>query len=217
MKVLAINGSPRKTWNTAMLLEQALAGAASQGANTAIIHLYELNYKGCLSCFACKKRNGKNYGNCAVEDDLAPIFAEIKTSAALILGSPIYFGDVTGAMRSFMERLLFPCLVYSLPRQTLFPGNIRTGLIYTMNAPAEEAQRFGYDRLFKANERIMKMIFGHAESFMSYDTYQFEDYSKVVADGIDHERKKKRRQEIFPSDCRKAFEMGARLLQLSAS
>jgi len=59
MKVIAINGSPRKKWNTATLLEKALAGAASQGAETELMHLYDLNYKGCISCFACKTIGGK--------------------------------------------------------------------------------------------------------------------------------------------------------------
>ena len=45
------------------------------------------------------------------------------------------------------------------------------------------------------NEAYMKKIFGHAESIMSYDTYQFKDYSKVVADLFDGDMKKKRRQE----------------------
>ena len=45
MKVIAVNGSPRKNWNTATLLQKALDGAASQGAETEIFHLYELNYK----------------------------------------------------------------------------------------------------------------------------------------------------------------------------
>ncbi|MBN2419975.1 MAG: hypothetical protein JXL81_11360, partial [Deltaproteobacteria bacterium] len=52
-----------------------------------------------------------------------------------------------------------------------------------------------------------------AESLMSYDTYQFEDYSKVVADGIDQSKKKKRREEIFPVDCEKAFNMGVKLVE----
>ena len=44
MKVIAINGSPRKKWNTATVLEKALEGAASEGAETEIIHLYDLNF-----------------------------------------------------------------------------------------------------------------------------------------------------------------------------
>ena len=112
MKVIAINGSPRKKWNTARLLEHALKGAESMGAETKLIHLYDLDYKGCMSCFACKLKGGESFGRCAVNDDLAPILEEIKSADAFILGSPIYFGDVTGEMRSFLERLLFPNPIY---------------------------------------------------------------------------------------------------------
>ena len=56
MKAIGVNGSPRKKWNTATLLEKALEGAKSQGAKTELFHLYDLNYKGCISCFACKTR-----------------------------------------------------------------------------------------------------------------------------------------------------------------
>ena len=108
MKVIAINGSPRKNWNTATLLQKALDGAASQGAETEIVHLYELNYKGCVSCFACKTKNGRSYGRCAVKDDLTPVLKKVEIVDAIIFGSPIYYGSVTGEMKSFMERLLFP-------------------------------------------------------------------------------------------------------------
>jgi multimeric flavodoxin WrbA len=52
---MAFNGSPRKKWNTATLLERALEGAGSQGAKTELIHLYDIDYKGCISCFAWTK------------------------------------------------------------------------------------------------------------------------------------------------------------------
>ena len=215
MKAIAINGSPRKKWNTATLLEKAIEGAASQGAETRLIHLYDLIFRGCISCFACKKRGGESYGTCAVKDDLTAIYAEIKEASALILGSPIYFGDVTGIMRSFLERLLFPYLAYESPPRTLFPRKIRTAWIYTMNAPEESAKRLDYDRLFSANESVMRMVFGHSESIMSYNTYQFSDYSTMVADRFDVEQKEKRRREIFPIDCQKAYDMGVALTKKS--
>ena len=87
LKLLAINGSPRKTWNTATLLEESMKGAASQGAATELIHIYDL-------------------------------------------------------------------------------------------------------------------------------TYQFDDYSKVFAPRWDPEKKAKRRAEVFPEDCRRAFEMGKRLASI---
>jgi multimeric flavodoxin WrbA len=120
LKVLAINGSPRKKWNTATLLQNALEGAASRGAETELVHLYDHSYTGCTSCFACKLKGGKSYGKCAVQDELTPVLEKIPDVNALILGFPIYFGTVTGMMRSFMERLLFPYLVYTNPPTSLF-------------------------------------------------------------------------------------------------
>ncbi|MBU0968550.1 MAG: flavodoxin family protein [Proteobacteria bacterium] len=213
MKVMAFNGSPRKKWNTATLLEKALEGAAAQGAETRLVHLYDLDYKGCISCFACKTRGGKSYGTCAVQDDLTSLFAEIKEADAIILGSPIYFGDVSGEMRSFLERLLFPHLVYSSPPRSLFPRKIRTAWIYTMNVLEEMAKQLGYDRFFNSNAQFMERIFGHCQSLMCYDTCQFKDYAKVVADRFDPDKKQQRRREVFPLDCRKAFALGAALVE----
>ena len=213
MKVIAFNGSPRKKWNTATLLEKALEGAASQGAETELIHLYEIDFKGCISCFACKTKGGKSYGKCAVKDDLRPILKKVLQADAIVLGSPIYFGTVSGEMRSFMERLLFPYRPYADPRdprQSLFPQKIPTGFIYTMNVTEKQMKALEFDQHPLHNERVLKLIFGSSESLFSFDTYQFEDYSKVVANRFDVEQKTKRRKEVFPIDCQKAFEMGAR-------
>jgi multimeric flavodoxin WrbA len=216
MKVIAFNGSPRKKWNTATLLEKALEGASSQGAETNLIHLYNLNYKGCISCFACKTKEGKSYGRCAVKDDLTPIFKKILDARSLIFGSPIYLGTATGQMRSFMERLVFPFLPYTDPPGSIFPKKIKTGFIYTLGATEEMAKERGFDHHISLNEMILERIFGASETLCSYDTYQFEDYSKVFAPRFDPEKKAQRRQEIFPLDCEKAFEMGARLARKDA-
>jgi multimeric flavodoxin WrbA len=213
MKVLAFNGSPRKTWNTATLLNKALEGAASREAETELIHLYDLDYKGCRSCFACKTKEGKSYGKCAVKDDLQPILRKVEEADAIILGSPIYFGTVTGAMRSFMERLMFPYLKYTNPPQSLFPKKINTAFIYTMNVTEELMREFGWDRHLGMNEMVLRMLFGASESLFSFDTYQFDDYSKVVVEMFDPEKKAQRRREVFPLECDKAFEMGARLVR----
>lgn len=211
MKVLAFNGSPRKTWNTATLLNKALEGAASQGATTELIHLYDLNYKGCISCFACKTIGGKSYGKCPIQDDLAPIFKKVEEADAIILGSPIYWGRVTGEMASFMDRLLFQYLEYSKSGRSLFPKKINTGCIYTGNIPEDMIQELGQDKPIEFTESSMKMIFGSSETLISYETVQFPDFSKVVATAYDVEARLKRRAEIFPLDCQKAFDMGVRL------
>ena len=85
-----------------------------------------------------------------------------------------------------------------------------------MNAPEELARQLGYDRLFNGNELVMQMIFGHSESIMSYDTYQFGDYSTVVANRFDVDKKEKRRREVFPKDCQKAYDLGVALAKKPA-
>ena len=145
MKIIAINGSPRKNCNTAKLLKKALEGAKSKGADTELINLYDLNYKGCNSCFLCKIKGSKYYGVCAVDDDLKEVIKKIEECNAVIFGSPIYLGSVTGEMRSFMERLIYPYLTYNNPPRSLFPKKISTGYIYTMNATEEQLEGSGYE------------------------------------------------------------------------
>lgn len=211
MNVIGINGSPRKQWNTATLVAKALEGAASQGATTELVHLYDLNFKGCKSCFACKMRGGKSYGKCVMNDDLAPVLEKIAAADALVIGSPIYFGMVTGETRSFLERLLFPYLTYTVPYGTLFPGKIRTGFIYTMNVPEELSDEWGYDYIFKGNERYTQLLLGEAETLCAFDTCQVEDYSKLVIECFDPNQKAKRRTDVLPIEGQRAFELGKRL------
>lgn len=211
MKVIGINGSPRKKWNTANLINEALDGAKSEGAETELINLYDLNYKGCKSCFACKTKGGKSYGRCNIKDDLTEIFERIEDADAVILGSPIYFGVVTGEMRSFMERLIFPYFTYTNPPQSLFPKKIKSAYIYTMNIPEEQVEEYGYQLQFTNNKQLLSLLYGSSESFMSYDTYQFKDYSRVLCERFDPEHKAQHRKEQFPRDMEGAFEMGIRM------
>ncbi len=212
MKIMAFNGSPRKNWNTATLLQKALEGAASQGAATELIHLYDLTYKGCISCFACKAIGGTSYGKCAVQDDLTPIFNRIEQADAILMGSPIYWGDISGEIKSFLERLLFQYTTYTNPPGSLFANRIRTGFIYTMNATEEIMKEWRYAVNFDRYEGALRRIFGESEYMCSCDTCQFDDYSKVLSTRFDPVKKKQRHEEVFPLDCQKAFDMGVRLV-----
>ncbi len=214
MKVIAFNGSLRKKWNTATLLEKALEGAVSKGASTKLVHLYDLDFKGCKSCFGCKMKGGPSYGRCAVKDDLTPFLREVETVDAILLGSPIYLWSVSGEMKSLLERLIFAFYRYAKlgdPSSTLFPRKIRTGFIYTMNTDEATLKESGGDRSIASNEMFLSRVFGSSESLLSFDTYQFDDYTKVDQERFDPEKKAARRAEQFPLDCKKAFEIGARL------
>lgn len=211
MKAIGVNGSPRKTWNTATLVGKALEGAASEGVETELVHLYDLDFKGCVSCFACKKLGGASYGRCGFRDGLTPLLEAVEGADLLFLASPIYFGTVTGEMRSFQERLAFPYFTYTDPPASLFPRKIRTAFLYALGATEALARERGFDRHIEANQMVLTLAFGSSESLCSYDTYQFDDYARFHAPRFDPEAKTRRRAEVFPADCRAAFELGARL------
>ena len=114
-----------------------------------------------------------------------------------------------------MERLLFPYLLYTDPWQSIFPRKIKTGIIYTMNITEEEMKELSLGHSLDANQGVLELIFGASESLYCFDTYQFPDHSKVVADRIDVKEKEQRRKEVFPKDCEKAYEMGCRLTSIT--
>jgi multimeric flavodoxin WrbA len=209
MKVIAINGSPRKNWNTHILLENCLNGAKESGAETELINLYDIDFKGCMSCFACK-RKGVTVKKCAIKDDLAPVLQKVCECDALVLGSPVYFASVSGEMRSFLERLLFPYSSYEL-KPSSFGKKINTAFIYTMNAPAVALPFIGYNKIFNYIRKKMKKTFGNAESLIVTSTYQFDDYDKYAITIFKGDQRLKRRETVFVEDCRKAFLLGKKL------
>lgn len=212
MKAIAINGSPRKKWSTGTLLESILAGAKAMGADTEMVHLYDIRYRGCVSCFACKRIGGRSYGRCAVRDGLTPILDRIAEADVLILGSPVYFYTETGEMRSFMERLLFPYHTYTPDRVSLFPRKIPTGFVYTMNVAEDALPGSSQIEAMMSSQRRLARIFGSCEVLLCTDTYQFPDYSKYLSTCFDADAKARRREEIFPQDCARARALGAKLV-----
>jgi hypothetical protein len=80
-----------------------------------------------------------------------------------------------------------------------------------MNVSDEQSKEYGYEQIFKTNERYMQLLLGSAESLCAFDTCQVDDYSKVVIESFDPIHKANRRKEVLPLECRRAFEMGQRL------
>ena len=210
MKVIAINGSPRKNWNTDTLLKKVLEGAASAGAETEMGYLYDLKFCGCKSCMACKLKKEPRPNRCVLRDELTPVLDKVHEADAVVLGSPIYFSEVTGEMRSFFERFLFQYLNYDDYSKPLSPEK-KTAWIFTMNIAESQFEDFGYTPLFQRYENWMKLYFGHCETLLATDTMQVKDYSRYHIGMFDGEAKRLRNEAVFPDDCRKAYEIGVRL------
>lgn len=214
MKAVFINGSPRKNGNTAKLLKKAMEGAKEAGADVEFIDLYDhnLNYKGCMSCFACKVKGGRK-GICSFKDDLQPILEKAMEADVLVCGSPVYTSYPTANLRAFMERLIFPAVNYSDFRHPVVNKPKVSATIYTMNCPSMLMYKVNrYDITMDVNASQLGM-FGHTELMLSYDTYQFNDYSRYDAAQIDAEHKAKVHETKFPEDLAKAYNLGKTLVE----
>ncbi|MCR4853117.1 MAG: flavodoxin family protein [Prevotella sp.] len=213
-KALFINGSPRKNGNTALLLKQAMEGAKEAGAEVELVNLYDrnLNYKGCMSCFACKIKGGRK-GVCSFKDDLQPVLEKAVDADVLVCGSPNYCGYPSAMLRAFMERLIFPAVNYSDYSHPVVLKKLHSATIFTMNCSSEEAyQQMGYNILMDTNAQQLGM-FGPTEILRSFDTFQFSNYDRYDAAAFDEAHKAEVRATQFPKDLEKAFELGKRLVE----
>lgn len=207
MNILAICGAADKGRNTATMLKSAFDGAMSvSGATGDFVYLYDIDYKGCVGCHCCKLLDESKFARCALRDGLTPVLEKAVDADVLLIGSPVYFSDITGQTRSFLERYLFPGISYNKDRTPTYPKRVKVGWVFTMNAPGEMYEDF-FDGLVGLTNRII----GDSEYVMAYHTKQFEDYSKYAATMFDPDMINKRHTEQFPKDCEAAFEMGKRL------
>ena len=208
MKTIVINASPRKKWNTAEIMQSAQKGAESVGAEVEYSNLYDLVFTGCRSCLKCKlKQNTK--GKCYWRDDLTDVIEKILDADALLIGSPIYFGQPTSEFRALVERLIF-CIMSYDDGSSYYTGKLNVGIFYTMNAPLDFYEQSMKESL-SSTEFLFSFLNGEVVTYPVCDTIQVSDYSKFNMAGFSQEAKEKQWILQFPKDLEKAFEIGAKL------
>ena len=208
-KIVIIDGGPRRNFNTASILQKFAEGASSVSNEIEVktVRLYGLDYKGCMSCMACKIK-GKASNVCKFKDALTPVLEEIAEADGLVLGSPIYFGDVTGQMRAFLERLAFPWLSYNDYSMTA-PKRMPVVLVETMNGLPDRNNSQGYGSM----EYCLKAALGEPERLIAYNTYQVKNYDRFELASFSEEAKRQYREEHWEQDLQKAFEAGRHMAE----
>ena len=206
-KIIIIDGGPRKNFNTAAMCEKVAEGVRSVEGESKIIRLYDLDYKGCMSCMACKVK-GRASNVCKFKDALTPLLEEIAHADGLVLASPIYFGDVTGQMRTFLERLAFPWLSYNDYSMTA-PKKMSVLLIETMNGTPERNNSQGYGSM----EYCITAALGEPEHLIAYNTCQVKNYDRFELAGFSEEAKRQWRDEHWEEDLHKAYEAGRNMAE----
>lgn len=100
MKIVTLLGSPRHGKNSATIANRFTETAAQLGAETRTFELNRLAYRGCQGCYACKKTHDR----CVLKDDLAEVLAAVQEADAVVLASPVYYGDITAQLKGFIDR-----------------------------------------------------------------------------------------------------------------
>jgi multimeric flavodoxin WrbA len=101
MNVMGFIASPRRTGNTAWLVNKILEGAKEQGAETQSWYFNDLSIKPCQSCYGCKQGDLR----CVINDDMQKLYDALEHADALVLGSPTYMGQMSAQAKIFTDRL----------------------------------------------------------------------------------------------------------------
>lgn len=207
MKIVAVNGGPRKGKNTDQLLDAFLEGVkeASPEAEVEIIRLFDYEFAGCRACYACQLKQNREDLGCRAKDKMTELLRDTFHADGIVFTSPIYYGNMTGHLRSFLERLMYP----GVSRR-----KVPTSLIFTMGMPEERKEQFLGATLQGFAGMVGRCFGEESEVVTSCNTFNYNEnsnYDDAFIRGV--EEKKAFREEHFAQDLQAAKEAGARLVE----
>ena len=218
MKIVGINGSPRRNWNTATLVRDALDGASEAGAETEMFDLYELDFKGCTSCFACKRigldeHKGRGY---ALDYTKALMWyqkAADQGYAPAQYNMGFMYEQGHGVAQDYAKAVEW---YRKAAENNDAAAQYSLGLMYEqgtgvpLNITEAQLEHFGID--INRFRRFMRRNLGHEpEELYCYNTWQYPDYDRYEHQIFDMESKRVQREEQFSKDREAARALGARL------
>ena len=168
MKIVILNGGPRKGKNTDQMIDSLVEGIKSVSPDAEIQHirLYDYLFTGCKSCFACQLTAKRNYPVCQIKDSVSNLISDTLDADGIVFASPVYYMNVTAQLRAFTERLMYP---------GARPSPIPTAVIYTMNATEEQEEQF-MSPMLQAFEMYLEGCFGVKTLVVqSCNTFQYND------------------------------------------
>ncbi|MCX5757753.1 MAG: flavodoxin family protein, partial [Candidatus Hydrogenedentes bacterium] len=159
MKIVAVLGSPRLNGNSAFIAGRFLEAAKDRGAETQSFALNALTYRGCQACMSSKKTSEV----CVLKDDLSEVLEAVREAGVIVLASPVYYGDVTGQMKLFIDRTycyLTPDYHTNPQRSRLVPGKT---VVFVQTQGLADVTVFA--DVFPRYREVMKFI-GINEAFL---------------------------------------------------
>lgn len=166
MHIVCLHGSPRIKGNSTRMAQWLLEAAQEAGATVTEHRLNELSYRGCQSCWHCKGKSEV----CVLDDDLAPVLADVAAADALVMSTPIYYGDVASQLKGFIDRTfsyLRPRYYQLEEKSRLTPGKKMIMVIAQGKIEEEE-----FADVYPRYERFFQwMGFTHARPFRACGVY----------------------------------------------
>ena len=191
MRILGIMGSPRLGGNTDLLLDAALNGAQSQGAEVEKIVIDKLNISPCREHYGCLED-----GHCVIRDDMDAMYPKLLAADGIVVASPMFFYGLTSQLKALIDR----CQALWARKHVLkqnWPGAGRKGAFIAVGATKGE-------KLFDGSIATVRYFF---------KTIGVEYAEELLIRGVDQ----KGDIQQHPSALKDAFELGRRLAQKGAA
>jgi len=133
MEIVCVLGSPKANGNSASIAKRFCDKAEKMGGNVQCFNLNELDFKGCQGCMACKTTSDR----CVLKDDLTQVLDAIRETDILVIATPVYFADMTGQLKCFLDRTYSFSLPDYLtnPNRSRLPPGKKGVFIMTQGAP----------------------------------------------------------------------------------
>ena len=147
MNVLGISGSPKANGLTGLLLDKTLDGARALGAHTEKIILNDLNFKACQECGGCDET-----GVCVLDDDMRPIYEKLARADAVVVASPVYFGNITAQLKAMIDRCHSSWMAKYILKRDLFGNKRRKGIFLCV--AGKESEEY-----FESAKKIVRIFF----------------------------------------------------------
>jgi multimeric flavodoxin WrbA len=165
LKVIALQGSPRKDGNTELLLDAAVRGAQEQGAEITVYRLNSLRLTPCQNCGGCDEA-----ATCVIADDMQTILRDIRTTDRIILASPIFFFSVSAQTKIVIDRCQAFWAEKYLQKRPVPPGRFgRKGLLLLVGGMKMNAKNAGFACAEATARAFFRTVSVKEHTTLSYD------------------------------------------------
>jgi multimeric flavodoxin WrbA len=164
MKVIGINGSARKDGNTSILIRKVFDELEAEGIETKLVNLGPQSVNGCLACMKCFENKD---GHCVQDKDVLNEWVdEMAAADGIILGTPVYFANLSGQIKCFLDR----AWMVARANDNMFKRKVGAAVV--------AARRAGAVTTFHA----LNAYFGISEMIIAGSTYWDMGYGREKAE-----------------------------------